>query len=239
MALPVINEQNRLLTIIPAGAFDRLLPHLQKVRLKLGDLLQEPHRETAYVYFPTTAIISLVYMLESGASAEVGSVGREGMVGISHLLGGGTALSFAVVRAAGHGYQLDANILKTEFTHCEPLRRLMLRYMQVVYTQVAQTAVCNRGHAIDQQLCRWLLSTLDRTMSNELVVTQELVASALGVRREGITEAAGRLQRADIIRYRRGHISVIDRAALEARCCECYAVVKRELARLLPDEPLR
>jgi CRP-like cAMP-binding protein len=187
------------------------------------------------VYFPTTAIVSLLYIMESGVSAEMAGVGNEGVLGISLFMGGDTTPSSAVVQTAGQGYRLPGRVLKSEFNRGGPLQKLLLRYTQALVTQMFQTGACNRHHSIEQQLCRWLLLTLDRMPSNELIMTQELVANALGVRREGITEAAGNLQRAGIISYRRGHISVIKRAGLEAGSCECYAVVKKEIVRLLSD----
>jgi CRP-like cAMP-binding protein len=192
-----------------------------------------------HAYFPTTAIVSLLYIMESGVSAEMAGVGNEGVLGISLFMGGETTPSSAVVQTAGHGYRLPGRVLKTEFNRGGPLQRLLLRYTQALVTQMFQTGACNRHHSIEQQLCRWLLLTLDRMPTNELIMTQELVANALGVRREGVTEAAGNLQRAGIISYRRGHISVIKRAGLEAGSCECYAVVKKELGRLLSDVKLQ
>jgi CRP-like cAMP-binding protein len=188
-----------------------------------------------HVFFPTTAIVSLLYVMESGSSAEIAGVGNEGVLGIALFMGGDTTPSSAVVQTAGHGYRLPGRVLKEEFNRGGLMQRLLLRYTQALLTQMCQTSACNRHHSIAQQLCRWLLLTLDRLPSNELIMTQELVANALGVRREGVTEAAGHLQAAGCIRYRRGHIAVLDRAGLEARSCECYQVVKTELARLLPD----
>jgi CRP-like cAMP-binding protein len=238
-SLPKHEQGNGLLAVLPAEIFDRLVPDLKSVSLRLGETLHETDGEVKYAYFPTTAIVSLASVLKSGASAELAGVGNEGMVGVSLLLGGDTTSSAAVVRKAGHAYRIEARALKQDLGLPGPLPGVFLRYTQALMTQIAQAAACNRVHSIEQQLCRWLLSTLDRGVSNELVVTQELVAAALGVRREGITEAAGRLQRADIIRYRRGHISVLDRTALETGACECYAVVKAELTRLLSDKRLR
>jgi CRP-like cAMP-binding protein len=192
-----------------------------------------------YVYFPTTAIVSLHYVMESGASAESAGVGNEGVLGISLFMGGDTTPSSAVVQTAGHAYRLGSHLLKQEFNRAGSLQRLLLRYTQALITQVTQTAVCNRHHSVEQQLCRWLLLTLDRVSSGELIMTQELIASMLGVRREGITEAAGKLQQAGFIRYRRGHIAVLERSGLETRVCECYAVVKKELGRLLSDVQYR
>ena len=205
--------------------------------MQLGETLYEPGEQLQYAFFPTTAIVSLHYVTESGASAEIAGVGNEGVVGISLFMGGDTTPSSAVVQTAGHAYRLPRHLLKHEFDRGGPLQRLLLRYTQALITQMAQTAVCNRHHSIEQQLCRWLLVTLDRVPSGQLVMTQELVASMLGVRREGITEAAGKLQQAGIIRYRRGHIAVLDRTGLEGRSCECYGVVKAEIDRLLTDFP--
>jgi CRP-like cAMP-binding protein len=228
-------KQNHLLAALPPADFERLAPHLELVPLLLGDTLYEPGGQLQHVYFPTTAIVSLLYIMESGVSAEMAGVGNEGVLGISLFMGGETTPSSAVVQTAGHGYRLPGRVLKSEFNRGGPLQKLLLRYTQALVTQMFQTGACNRHHSIEQQLCRWLLLTLDRMPSNELIMTQELVANALGVRREGITEAAGNLQRAGIISYRRGHISVIKRAGLEAGSCECYAVVKKEIARLLSD----
>jgi CRP-like cAMP-binding protein len=230
-------QQNHLLAALPAGELDPLTAHLQRVPMQLGEILYEPGEQLQYAYFPTTAIVSLHYVTESGASAEIAGVGNEGVVGISLFMGGDTTPSSAVVQTAGHADRLPRHLLKGEFDRGGPLQRLLLRYTQALITQMAQTAVCNRHHSIEQQLCRWLLVTLDRVPSGELVMTQELVASMLGVRREGITEAAGRLQQAGVIRYRRGHISVLDRTGLEGRSCECYGVVKAEIDRLLTDFP--
>jgi CRP-like cAMP-binding protein len=228
-------NQNHLLAALPAAEFERLAPHLELVPMLLGETLYEPGGQLQHVYFPTTAIVSLLYVMESGSSAEIAGVGNEGILGISLFMGGDTTPSSAVVQTAGHGYRLQGRLLKEEFNRAGLLQRLLLRYTQALVTQMAQTGACNRHHSIEQQLCRWLLSTLDRLPSNELIMTQELVASALGVRREGITEAAGKLQRAGFIRYRRGHIAVLERSGLEAGACECYAVVKKELGRLLSD----
>ena len=228
-------SQNHLLAALPASEFDLLAPHLELVALPLGHMLYEPGGQLHHGYFPTTAIVSLHYVTESGASAETAGVGNEGMVGISLFMGGDTTPSSAVVQTAGHGYRLDRHTLLKEFNRAGLLQRLLLRYTQALMTQMAQTAVCNRHHSLEQQLCRWLLLTLDRLPGNELVMTQELCASMLGVRREGITEAAGNLQRAGLISYRRGHIAVTDRGGLESHSCECYDVVSRELKRLLSD----
>jgi CRP-like cAMP-binding protein len=227
--------QNQLLAVLPTAEFERLCPHLELVTLPLGEMLYEPGEQLRHAYFPTTAIVSLHYVLESGATAESAGVGNEGVVGMALLMGGDTTPSSAVVQTAGHAYRLASQVLKQEFARAGPMQQLMLRYTQGLMTQMAQSAVCNRHHSVEQQLCRWLLLTLDRVPSRELVMTQELVAGILGVRREGITEAAGNLQRAGIIRYRRGHMSVLDRAGLEARVCECYDVVSGELRRLLAD----
>ena len=232
-------NQNHLLAALPTVEFERLAPQLELVPMRLGDTLYEPGSQLQHVYFPTTAIVSLLYILESGMSAEIAGVGNEGVLGISLFMGGETTSSSAVVQTAGHGYRLKARLLKEEFNRAGLMQRLLLRYTQALVTHMFQTGACNRHHSIEQQLCRWLLLTLDRMPSNELIMTQELVASALGVRREGITEAAGNLQRAGIISYRRGHISVLKRSGLETNACECYAVVKKEIARLLSDVQYR
>lgn len=226
-------KQNHLLAALPEADFDALAPHLELVSLKVGERLYEPGGQLRHAYFPTTAIVSLHYLTESGASCEAAGVGNEGVVGVALFMGGNTTTSSAVVRTAGQAYRLERRLLKQEFERSGVLRRLLLLYTQALMTQLSQTAVCNRHHSIDQQFCRWLLLTLDRSPSAELVMTQELVASMLGVRRESVTEIAGNLQRAGTISYRRGHISVLDRAGLEAGACECYAVVKKELSRLL------
>jgi CRP-like cAMP-binding protein len=213
---------------------DRLTAHLELVHMPLGKILYEPGEQLEHAYFPATSIVSLHYVTESGASAEIAGVGNEGVVGVSLFMGGGTTPSSAVVQTAGHAYRLKRHLLKQEFDRAGPLLQLLLRYTQALMTQMAQTAVCNRHHSVEQQLSRWLLVTLDRIPTGELVMTQELIASMLGVRREGITEAAGNLQTEGFIRYRRGHIAVLERAGLERRACECYGVVKKELARLLP-----
>jgi CRP-like cAMP-binding protein len=228
-------SQNHLIAALPPAEYDRLAPHLELVPLLLGDVLYEPGEELKHAYFPTSAIVSLHYVTESGASAETAGVGNEGMVGISLFMGGDSTPSSAVIQTAGHGYRLEARRLKEEFKRGGPMQHLLLRYTQALITQVTQTAVCNRHHSVEQQLCRWLLLTLDRVSSRELVMTQELVASMLGVRREGVTEAAGKLKGAGLISYRRGHISVLERDGLETRVCECYGVVKKEIGRLLSD----
>jgi CRP-like cAMP-binding protein len=235
MSVPHSPNQNYLLAALPEAEFARLAPHLELVPMRLGDMLYEPGGQLQHAYFPTTAIVSLHYVMESGATAESAGVGNEGVVGISLFMGGDTTPSSAVVQTAGHGYRLPGRLLKEEFKRAGLMQQLLLRYTQALSTQMFQTAACNRHHSVEQQLCRWLLLTLDRLPSNELVMTQELIASILGVRREGITEAAGNLQRAGYIRYRRGHIAVLERSGLEAGACECYAVVKKEMARLLAD----
>ncbi len=235
MSSPHNPNQNHLLAALPAAEFGRLAAHLEPVPMRLGEILYEPGGQMEHAYFPTTAIVSLHYVMASGASAETAGVGNEGLVGISLFMGGNTTPSSAVVQTAGHAYRLESRLLTQEFNRAGFMQHLMLRYTQALITQMAQTAACNRHHSVEQQLCRWLLLTLDRVSSHELVMTQELVASMLGVRREGITEAAGRLQQAGFIRYRRGHIAVLERSGLETRVCECYAVVKKELSRLLSD----
>ncbi|MFZ3322998.1 MAG: Crp/Fnr family transcriptional regulator [Usitatibacter sp.] len=235
MPTPNSPNQNHLLAALPTTEFERLAQHLEPAPLQLGKILFEPGGQLQHAYFPTTAIVSLHYVTESGASAETAGVGNEGVVGISLFMGGDTTPSSAVVKTAGHAYRLDSRLLKQEFSRGGVMQRLLLRYTQALMMQTMQTAACNRHHSVEQQLCRWLLSTVDRVTSHELVITQDLVASMLGVRREGITEAAGNLQRAGLIRYRRGHIAVLDRGGLERRVCECYAVVKTELTRLLSD----
>ncbi len=227
-------HQNHLLDALPAGDYERIAPHLELVSMKLGDVLYEPGDRLRHVYFPTTSIVSLLYVMEDGASAEIAIVGNEGILGISLFMGGESTPSRAVVQSAGHGFRLRAQALKSEFGRFGPTLHLLLRYTQALITQMAQTAVCNRHHSVDQQLCRWLLLSLDRLASNELSMTQELIANMLGVRREGVTEAAGKLQDAGLISYHRGRITVLDRPGLEARSCECYEVVKTELDRLLP-----
>jgi len=227
-------HQNHLLAALPTAEFGHLAAHLELVPMLLGEMLYEPGGKLQHAYFPTTAIVSLHYVMESGASAETAGVGNEGIVGISLFTGGDTTPSSAVVQTAGYGYRLKASLLKGEFERGGALQLLLLRYTQGLITVMAQTAACNRHHSVEQQLCRWLLFTVDRASSRELIMTQELIANTLGVRREGITEAAGALQRAGFISYRRGHITVLERSGLETRTCECYAVIKKELARLLP-----
>jgi CRP-like cAMP-binding protein len=228
-------DQNHLLAALPATELERLKPHLELVHMPLGDVLCESGGRLPYVYFPTSTIISLHYILENGASSEIAGVGNEGMLGISLFMGGESTPSWATVQTAGYGYRMKAALLLQEFNQGGPVQRLLLRYTQALITQISQTAVCNRHHTIEQQLCRWLLLTLDRLNSEELVMTQELIASMLGVRREGITEAAGKLQQAGIIRYRRGHITVLDQIGLKVHVCECYDVVKKEFDRLFRD----
>ena len=225
---------NLLLRALPVDVWQRWKPSMEAVDMPLGQVLYEAGGTLAHVYFPTTAIISLLYMMESGASAEIAVAGFEGLVGISLFMGGESTSSRAVVQSAGSGYRIGAKLLKDEFYNNGPVLHLFLRYTQALITQMAQTAVCNRHHTLDQQLCRWLLLSLDRLRVPELVMTQELIANMLGVRREGVTEAALKLQGAGIIHYVRGHITVLDRPQLERRTCECYAVVKREYDRLLP-----
>jgi CRP-like cAMP-binding protein len=231
-------KQNHLLAALPALHYQRLSPHLEFVPMPLGEALYESGGRLQHVYFPTTAIVSLLYVMEDGASAEIAVVGNEGILGIALFMGGESTPSRAVVQSAGFGYRLKAQLLKNEFNRAGPVMRLLLRYTQALITQMAQTAVCNRHHSVDQQLCRWLLLSLDRLPANELNMTQELIANMLGVRREGVTEAAGKLQDAGIIRYNRGRIMVLDRQRLEQHSCECYLVVKKEFDRLLTDIPL-
>jgi CRP-like cAMP-binding protein len=225
---------NHLLAALPAEEWARWQPQLEWVSLPLGHVLYESGLTMSHVYFPTDAIVSLLYVMESGASAEIAVVGHEGVVGVSLFMGGGSTPSRAVVQSAGQGWRLRGKVMQEEFNRSHPVMHLMLRYTQALITQMAQTAVCNRHHALDQQLCRWLLLSMDRLVGDELLMTQELIANMLGVRREGVTEAALKLQRDGLIRYARGHITVLDRPGLEARTCECYAVVKKEYDRLLP-----
>ncbi len=233
MAPPLNPLRNHLLASLPQAESQRWLPQLEPVSLPLGFVLYESGKTLSHVYFPTTAIVSLLYVLESGASAEIAVVGNEGLVGIALFMGGESTPSRAVVQSAGEGFRLKAQSLKDDFNR-PPVLHLLLRYTQALITQMAQTAVCNRHHSLDQQLCRWLLLSLDRLPGDELVMTQELIANMLGVRREGVTEAALKLQAAGLIRYARGHIVILDRHGLEQRTCECYAVVKKEYDRLLP-----
>jgi CRP-like cAMP-binding protein len=237
MPAPIGTTHNHLLAALPAGEFERLSTDLELVPMPLGQVLYESGGRQEHVWFPTTCIVSHMYMLRDGASAEIAVVGNEGLVGTSVFMGGDTTPSRAVVRGAGHGYRLKAHLLKLEFDRGGPVLRLLLRYTQALMTQMTQTAVCNRHHSVEQQLCRTLLLSLDRSSGDALTLTQELIASLLGVRREGVTEAAGDLQRAGLIRYRRGHIDVLDRPGLERAVCECYGCVKHEFDRLLCDLP--
>jgi CRP-like cAMP-binding protein len=227
-------SQNHLLAALPTVDLVSLTRHLELVPMPLGEIVYEPGTRLRHAYFPTTTIVSLHYVTETGASAETAGVGPEGVVGVALFLGGDSTSSSAVVQTGGHAYRLERRLLQEEFSRAGALQRLLLHYTQALMTQMAQTASCNRHHSVEQQLCRWLLLTLDRVSSGELVITQELIAGMLGVRREGVTEAAGKLQRAGLISYRRGHIAVLDRVALEAQACECYGVVKKEMQRLLP-----
>ncbi len=227
-------RQNYLLAALPRLESDRLYPHLELVSLPLGEVIYESGDHLEHVYFPVLSIVSLLYVMADGASAEIAVVGNEGVIGIALFMGGETMPNRAVVQSAGYAYRLKGQVLKEEFNRAGELQQLLLRYTQALLTQMSQTAVCNRHHSVDQQLCRWLLLSLDRLPSNELSMTQELIANMLGVRREGVTEAAGKLQSAGLIHYSRGRITVIDRPGLEARACECYQVVKTEFDRLLP-----
>lgn len=228
-------RQNRLLDALPAAEFERLLPDLELVTMPLGEVLHESGGELRHAYFPTTCIVSLLYVMATGESAEIAVVGNEGIIGVALFTGGGTMPNRAVVQSSGYGYRLRAPLVQQESGRSGPLLRLLMRYTQALITQMAQTAVCNRHHSVDQQLCRRLLLSLDRLAGNELILTQELIANMLGVRREGVTEAAGKLHKAGLIDYRRGHITVLDRPGLEARVCECYHVVKMESERLFPS----
>lgn len=233
MSSPHSSDCNYLLAALPDAEFGRIKSHLELIPLQLGDMLYEPGGQLQHAYFPTTAVVSLHYVTETGASAETAGVGNEGVVGISLFMGGSTTSSSAVVNIAGDAYRLEARFLKQEFERAGVMQRVLLRYTQALMTQMTQTAVCNRHHSIEQQLCRWLLSTLDRVPTRDFVVTQEQIAGTLGVRRESVTEAAGRLQNAGVIHYRRGHIAVLERSGLATRACECYAVVAKEMDRLL------
>src|ERR1035438_1723242 len=228
MSSPHTPTQNHVLAALPAADYARLLPDLEEVPMPLGWAVYESGGHMGYLYFPTTSLVSLLYVMEDGAPAEIAITGNEGLVGISLFMGGESTTSRAVVQSAGNGYRLSANVAKKEFATGGHLQHLALRYTQALITQMAQTAVCNRHHALDKQLCRWLLLSIDRLRVNELLMTQELIANMLGVRREGVTEAAVKLQQAGLISYSRGHINVLDRAGLEKRTCECYGVVKRE-----------
>lgn len=231
--------QNHLLAALTAEEFSHISPSLELIEMPLGEVIYESGSKMGYVYFPTNSIVSLLYVMEDGASAEIAVVGNDGIVGVSLFMGGETTPSRGVVQSAGYAYRLKGTALMAEFNRSGGrragiLQNLLLRYTQCLLTQMAQTAVCNRHHSLDQQFCRWLLLSIDRLASNELVMTQELIANMLGVRREGVTEAAGNVQRAGLIEYRRGHITVLDREGLESRACECYAVVKKECERLFP-----
>jgi CRP-like cAMP-binding protein len=230
-------RHNRLLAALPGAEFESLSGRLELVPMRLGDVLYEPGRQLEHAYFPISCIVSLHYVTRSGASSEMAGVGPEGVVGIPLFMGGNTTTSSAVVRTGGHAYRLERRVLAAEFLRHGTVQRLLLRYTQALIVQMCQTAACNRHHSVEQQLSRWLLWTLDRLPDQELTMTQELVASLLGVRRESITEAAGRLQQVGFIRYRRGHIDVLDRSGLQSRACECYAAVRNEMNRLLPDAP--
>jgi len=229
-------RNNFLLAALPDAEWQRWRHFLERVEMPLGQVLYEAGATLTHVYFPTTSIVSLLYVMENGASAEIAVVGNEGLVGVSLFMGGESTPSRAVVQSGGHGLRLKAQLMKDEFDRAGPVLHLLLRYTQALITQMAQTAVCNRHHTLDQQLCRWLLLSLDRVRANELAMTQELIANMLGVRREGVTEAALKLQQAGLISYARGRITVLDRAGLEQRTCECYAVVKKEYDRLLPEK---
>ena len=228
-------RQNHLLAALPEDEYAHIVPQLELVPMPLGDKLGEPGIQMHHVYFPTNCIVSLLYVMADGSSAEIAVVGNEGVVGVSLFMGGESTTSWAVVQSAGYAYRLRGQLLKDQFLRAGPMQRLLLRYTQALLTQMAQTAVCNRHHSVDEQLCRWLLLSLDRLDSNELVMTQELIANMRGVRREGVTEAAGALQRAGLIHYSRGKITIVDRPGLEKRVCECYAVVRKEFERLLPE----
>jgi CRP-like cAMP-binding protein len=236
MAFSLLPSLNHLLAALPAAELRFLSRHLEPVEMRLGEVIYESGGKLPFIYFPVSSIVSLHYVTENGASAEIAGVGNEGMVGITLIMGGNTTPSRAFVRSAGYGYKINAQLLVNEFNHTGPLQRLLLRYAQALITQTSQTAVCNRHHSLEQQLCRWLLLTMDRLPSNELILTQELVANMLGVRREGVTEAAGKLQQAGYISYRRGHITVLDRIGLENHACECYDVVRAEFDRLLDHD---
>jgi CRP-like cAMP-binding protein len=229
-------RQNHLLAAIPEAEWNRFAPDLTPVAMPLGDVVYESGDEQPYVYFPTDCIVSLLYVMEDGAAAEIAIVGNEGLIGISLFMGGGSTVNRAVVQSAGSAFRMKGKYIRDEFVLAGPVQHLFLRYTQALIAQMGQTAVCNRHHTVVQQFCRWLLMSLDRLPSNELTMTQELIANMLGVRREGVTEAAGKLQHAGVIQYHRGRIRVLDRQKLEAMTCECYAVVRREFARLLPWE---
>jgi CRP-like cAMP-binding protein len=229
-------KQNHLLASLPESEWQRWLPELEPIEMPLSHVVYESGSTPSHVYFPTTAIVSLLYVMENGASAEIAVIGNEGLVGIASFMGGDSTPSRAVVQSAGQGFRMKTDALKRGFARSVAVLHVLLRYTQALLTQMAQTAVCNRHHSLDQQLCRWLLLSLDRLQGEELVMTQELIANMLGVRREGVTEAAGKLQKAGLITYARGHIMVLDRLGLEKLTCECYAVVKKEYDRLLPEQ---
>ena len=231
-----LKDQNLLFYCIPEDAWQKLMPHIEEYDMPLGLVLSESGANNAYVYFPTTAIVSLLYNLENGSSAEIAVIGNDGCAGISTFMGGNSTLTTAVVQSAGKSYRIKANAIMGEFNKAGAVMHLLLRYTQALITQMTQTAVCNRHHNLDQQLCRWLLLSLDRLQSNELVMTQELIANMLGVRREGVTEAALKIQKARLIKYTRGRITILDRQGIENRTCECYQVVKKECDRLLPKK---
>jgi CRP-like cAMP-binding protein len=231
-----LKDRNHIFHSIPSAEWLRLLPHIETVDLPLGKVLYEPGSKMSHVYFPSSAIVSLLYALEDGSTAEIAIVGNEGAVGISIFMGGESTTSRAVVQSAGRGYRIKSSVVLEEFNRSGPIMHLLLRYTQALITQMTQTAVCNRHHSLDQQFCRWLLLSLDRLTTNELIMTQELIANMLGVRREGVTEAALKVQKAGLIKYARGHIHILDRAGLERRTCECYQVVKTEYERLLPEK---
>src|SRR5947209_19342970 len=226
---------NRLLAMLPGAEYERIIPHLERASFSLGEVVYESGGQMAHVYFPTTAIVSLLYVMENGSSAEMGVAGNDGLVGIALFMGGDSMPNRAVVQSAGEAVRMKAKVMQDEFKRGGEVQRLLLRYTQALITQMSQTAVCNRHHTVEQQLCRWLLLTLDRLPAGEVVMTQEMVAGMLGVRRESIAEAAGRLQQAGVIQSRRGHLAVLKRAGLETRVCECYGVVKSEFGRLLCD----
>jgi CRP-like cAMP-binding protein len=239
MSHPLPPKQNHLLAVLPVEVQNRIFPHLEQVFLPLGEVLYESGDTVEHVYFPIDAIVSLLYVMESGASAEIAVVGNEGIVGVALFMGGESTPSRSIVQSAGHAYRMRGQQLKDEFNYHGDMMLLLLRYTQSLITQMSQTAVCNRHHSIDQQLCRWLLLSMDRLSGNQLIMTQELIANMLGVRREGVTDSAGKLQKLGVIKYRRGQITVLDRPKLEQLSCECYAVVKRETDRLLPYLPIR
>ena len=235
MSHQTLATRNQLLSVLPLDVKDRWMDALELVEMPLGKVIYESGSKPSYVYFPETCIVSMLFVLESGATAEIAVVGFEGMVGISVFMGGESTPSRALIQSAGTAYRLPASFIKKEFNNSPPVIHLLLRFTQALITQMTQTAVCNRHHTLDQQLCRWMLLSLDRLTGADLVMTQELIANMLGVRREGVTEAAGKLQRDGLISYTRGRIHVVDRAGLQRRSCECYGVVKKEYERLLPD----